>query len=255
VATAVGQGADIVTRITPATFPVETAAGEPFDLLAWLGQSPSPALEWQGWCVYEAQRYAIRVLAVRLPPEVAARARQRKYQQAQKKGRTPSAATVMLADWVLVVTTLASDWTLEEVMRLYRARWQVELVFKRMKQLLHLNQVRSTHRDAVEATIRALLVAWALQEDLVADIRAHLATPPPVRPMVVSTWLLGGLGVETLRQQVHGAWSQARVQHCLPRLRRFLCSRPRRRVHQETMIRAWLEGRRLRQAPAADAAA
>lgn len=130
-----------------------------------------------------------------------------------------------------------------------------QLVFKRMKQLLHLNQVRRTHRDAVEATIRALLVAWALQEDLVADIRAHLATPPPVRPMVVSTWLLGGLGVETLRQQVHGAWSQARVQHCLPRLRRFLCSRPRRRVHQETMIRAWLEGRRLRQAPAADAAA
>ena len=255
VATAVRRGADIVTRITPATFPVETDAGEPFDLLAWLPQSQSPALEWAGWCVHEAQRYALRVLAVRLPPEAAARARQRKYQQAQKKGRTPSAATVALADWVLVVTTLASDWTLEEIMRLYRARWQVELVFKRMKPLLHLNQVRSTQQCTVEATIRALLVAWALPEGLVAEIRALLTTPPPVKPTVVSTGLLVGLGMETVRQQVHGTWSQARLQRCLPRLRRFLCSRPRRRVHQETMIRAWLEGRRLKQAPAADAAA
>jgi len=256
VATAVCQGADVVARITPTTFPVETAAGVPFDLLTWLHQSQSPTREWQGWCIHEAQRYAIRVLAVRLPPEAAARARQRKDHQAQKKGRTPSAATVTLADWVLVVTTLTSDWTLEEVMRLYRARWQVALVFKRMKQLLHLNQVRSTHRRTVEATVRALLVAWALQDGIVAEVRALLATtPPPSRPVVVSTWLLVGLGVETVRQQVHGTWSQARLRRCLPRLRRFLCSRPRRRVHQETSIRAWLEGRRLRQPPVADAAA
>ena len=54
----------------------------------------------------------MRVLAARLPPEAAARARQRKYQQAQKHGRTPSAATLALADWVLVATTLAADWSL-----------------------------------------------------------------------------------------------------------------------------------------------
>ena len=53
-----------------------------------------------------------------------------------------------------------------DVLRLYRARWQVELVFKRMKQLLRFNQLRSTNRTTVEATVRALLVAWALQEDM-----------------------------------------------------------------------------------------
>jgi len=80
----------------------------------------------------------------------------RKYKQAQKHGRTPSAATLALADWVLVATTLAADWTLTDVLRLYRARWQVELVLKRMKQLLRFNQLRSTHRTTVEATVRAL---------------------------------------------------------------------------------------------------
>jgi hypothetical protein len=152
VATAVRQGAEVVLRITPATFPVETAAGQAFALTAWLRQGSAAPQEWQGWCVHDAQRYAVRVLAARLPPEAAARARHRKYQQAQKHGRTPAAATLALADWVLVATTVAADWSLPDVLRLYRARWPVALVFKRMKQLLRFNQLRSTHRTTVEAT-------------------------------------------------------------------------------------------------------
>jgi len=202
----------------------------------------------------------VRVLAARLPPPAAARARQRKYKQAQKKyGRLPSAATVALADWVLVVTTVAADWSLPDILRLYRARWQVELVFKRMKQLLRFNQLRSTHRTTVEATIRALLVAWALQDGIVAELRALLPTAhpdiqpggqpsgqpggQPGVPLAVSTWSLVGLGLETLRHQVQHRWSLARLRTYLPRLRRFLCSRPRRREHQETAVRAWLAGR------------
>jgi len=245
VATAVQQDADVVMRITPATFPVATAAGQAFDLVAWLRQSEATQQEWQGWCVHDGQRYAVRVLAARLPPEAAARARQRKSQQAQKHGRTPSADTLALADWVLVATTLAADWSLRDVLRLYRARWQVELVFKRMKQLLRFNQLRSTHRTTVEATVRALLVAWALQDGIVAEMRALFPSALPDAPLVVSTWSLVGLGLETLRHQVQHRWSQARLRACLPRLRRFLCSRPRRREHQETAVRAWLEGRSL----------
>ena len=252
VALATRQDADVVLRITPATFPVETVAGEAFDLAAWLRQSAAAQQEWQGRCVHDGQRYTVRVLAARLPPEAAARARQRKYKQAQKKyGRTPSAATLALADWVLVATTLAVDWSLADILRLYRARWQVELVFKRMKQLLRFNQLRSTHRTTVEATIRALLVAWALQDGIVAELRALLPlahpgvpsdTQPDV-PLVVSTWSLVGLGLETLRQQVQHQWSLARLRVCLPRLRRFLGSRPRRREHQESTVRAWLAAR------------
>ena len=243
VATAIRQGADVVLRITPATFPVETATGQAFDLPAWLRQGDTTQQEWQGWCVHDAQRYVVRVLAARLPPEAAARARRRKYKQAQKHGRTPSAATLALADWVLVATTLAADWTLTDVLRLYRARWQVELVFKRMKQLLRFNQLRSTHRTTVEATVRALLVAWALQEDLGAEIQALLGSLTSPWPLVLSRWLVTGLGLDTLRHQVQSTWSRARLRLCLARLQRFLCCRPRRRAHQETEVRAWLEGR------------
>src|SRR5713226_3847846 len=102
----------------------------------------------------------------------------------------------------------------------------MELVLKRMKQLLRLHQIRSTHLTSVEATVRALLPTDGLRE-----------------PTPVSRWLLTGVSLDTLRQQVHATWSEARLRACLPRLRRFLASAPRRRRHQESAVRAWLAQR------------
>jgi hypothetical protein len=145
---------------------------------------------------------------------------------------------------LLLITTLAAGtWSTADVLYVYRARWQVELVFKKMKQLLRLNQIRSKHRMSVEATVRALLIAWALQESTTIWLRTLLRTTAAPEHVVVRSWLLIGLGLETLRLQVQGRWSEARLQTCLPRLHRFLCSRPRRRGHQESAVRTWLEQR------------
>lgn len=161
-ANAVRQDADVVLRITPATFPVVTAAGEAFDLAAWLRQSEAAQQECQGQCVHDTQRYAVRVLAARLPPEAAARARQRKYKQAQKHGRTSSEATLALADWVVVATTLAADWSLHGVLRLYRARWQVELFHKTVKQHLGFEDVATSGFDSVISHVHWVYCAYIL---------------------------------------------------------------------------------------------
>jgi hypothetical protein len=249
VATVVRQQADGVFRIHPSTFPLEDAAGQPIDLLRWLRRHGAAVRSRPAWCRWHGQRYAVRVIAAKLPPAEARAARKRKRQTAKDHGRQITLATLRGASWVLLVTTLPADtWSDSDVLGLYRARWQVELVYKRMKQVLHLNQIRSKQREPVEATVRLLLIAWALHEDEAAQIRALLPCGLPAAawepmPPVVSSWLLTGLCVETLRQQVRGQWSQARLRACLPRLRRFLCSRARRRVHQETDVRAWLERR------------
>jgi hypothetical protein len=119
----------------------------------------------------------------------------------------------------------------------------MELVFKKMKQLLRLNQIRSKHRTSVEATVRALVIAWALHESTTTWLRTLLTATASSESVVVSSWLVSGLGLETLRQQVQGRWSEARLQACLPRLHRFLCSRLRRRGHQESTVRTWLDQR------------
>ena len=75
-----------------------------------------------------------------------------------------------------------------------------------------------------------------------AEIRAHLPTGALTGPRPVSSGRLTGLGLDPLRQQVQGPWSQARLQACLPPVHRFLVLTPRRREYQETAVRAGLTG-------------
>jgi hypothetical protein len=170
---------------------------------------------------------------------------------ASQHGRAVGDAALFLCGWMLLLTTLSDDtWSVEELLWLYRARWQVELLFKRMKQLLQLRRIRSSSCAGAEATIRALLVAWLLQEATNRELHTLLAGlyPAPwasdtlaMTSEVVSRWTVTVVSLETLRQQVGGQWSEARVRDCLPQLRRFLVSRSRR-PHQETEVRALLTG-------------
>ena len=248
VAIVVKQQADAVLRIAPSTFPLEDRQGREVEVLKWLRSKGKSVRSKVCWCRWEGKRYQVRLIARRLPPEVAEQARQRKVQRARDKGKTVTEETVYLAGWVVLITTLPQrEWSDAQVLQLYRARWQAELVYKRMKQLLRLNQIRSTTAAGAQATVRALLVAWALQEEEASQVReqlrqaqAELAAQLQTEPLAVSSWVLTGLCVETLRLQGQGQWSAARLHACVPRLRRFLCSHRSRRMHQETAMRAWL---------------
>ena len=193
VATAVRQQADVVVRIHPATFPLETEAGQPCNVLRWLRHPGGAEREWRGWCRWAGQRYPVRLVAAKLDPTATRRARCRARRKAQKAGRTLTTPTLAVAGWLLLITTLdTGTWSTADVLYIYRARWQVELVFKKMKQLLRLNQIRSKHLTSVEATVRALLIAWALHEDTTTLLRTLLSTSTPPEMTVLSSWLLLG---------------------------------------------------------------
>src|SRR6266849_5202942 len=97
VATAVRQQADVVVRIHPATFPLETEAAQPCNVLRWLRQRGSPERDWHGWCRWEGRRYAVRLVAAKLDPAATRRARRRTRRKAQKAGRTLTAPTLAVA--------------------------------------------------------------------------------------------------------------------------------------------------------------
>ena len=263
-ATAQRMGADVLFPFTPSTCPLEKGSGQALDVVAWLRQDGPSIRSRSAWWSYEGARGQVRIIAKRLCEHERRAAERRLYRNAQQHGRAVSALALFLCGWLLLLTSLAAEsWTNAELLWLYRARWQVELLFKRLKQLLRLGRVRATSRAGAEASIRALLLAWLLQEQASHELRAllpRLSRAPSEAeaqlertPAVLSSWTVTLLSLETLRQQVLGSWTEARVRACLERLQRFLVSRSSR-PHQESEIRAWLTGMRQRQPPGARAA-
>lgn len=230
-------------RVCLATFPLEHDDGRPFDAAIWVLTQHANLAEWQGWCRFEGQRYRVRLIASKLPKDKVAAARKRKTRKAHKAGRTITHRTLQLAGWLLLITTLEASWSASDVLRLYRARWQIELVFKRLKQLLRVAALRCHDQAGVEATVRALLIAWVLQEQVSVELRSLLPDGAADPSHAASSWLVTGLSVATMQAQVRGMWTVERIWACVPRLERFLVSSPRKRRQAEAEVRHWLDER------------
>jgi hypothetical protein len=259
------QQAQVVVRIHPQSFPLLAQDGQPFEVVAWLKLLNAGEHSRLLHFVWQGQSYPVRLIACALSPEAAARARETKRKKASKNQRRLTEETLLLAGWVLLISNLpASAWSNQQVLALYRARWQTELLYKRMKQVLRLNHLRSHRQESNEATLLALLVAWALQEQEAEHARVLLAqaaaccqeqeaaaAQTDARPNggdrqaaalepPISCWLLTGLCLQTLRQVVQGYWTLERLRLCLPAQQRFVRGSPRTRRQQEQLIRALL---------------
>jgi hypothetical protein len=108
--------------------------GVSVELLRWLAQQPGPFVD-QPILLGQEQRLPCRLIAWRLPPEQANRRRQKLRQETRRKrSQEPSAERLAWCDWTILVTSVpAALLTPPEAAVLYRARWQVELLFKRWK--------------------------------------------------------------------------------------------------------------------------
>ncbi len=139
---AAGRRLDVVAHL-------RRAGGAPVDLPVALGTTA---------------RVPARLLAVRVPQAVADERRRRLWVAARKKGQMVSQARLRWADWTLSVTNApATLLTLDEAQILYRARWQIELLFKLWKQHGHVDEWRSTKPWRILCEVYAKLLAVVVQ--------------------------------------------------------------------------------------------
>jgi hypothetical protein len=108
--------------------------GMAVEVLGWLAKQPRPFVD-VSILLGQEQRLPCRLIAWRLPRKQANRRRRKLRQETmKKKGREPSAERFAWCDWTILVTNVPGDLlTPQEAAVLYRARWQVELLFKRWK--------------------------------------------------------------------------------------------------------------------------
>jgi hypothetical protein len=125
------RGADLVVRFTPHNLPLEDEQGKALSVVRWLKGRHAPAgrvCSWPVWIKHGGQRIALRWIALRLSEQQRQAAQRRKKRSAGKKQQQVQPDTLYLAGWVLLVTTLPSEhWSDQQVLRLYQARWHVEL--------------------------------------------------------------------------------------------------------------------------------
>jgi hypothetical protein len=145
--------------------------GERLDVLDWLNEQPGPFVDQQVLMGTE-RKVPCRVMAWRVPEEVANRRRQKLIAEARRKdGRTPSRERLAWCDWMILVTNVPKEMlTAKEAAVLYRARWQIELLFKRWKSLGLIAELSGSTVARQLIRVWSRLLAVLLQHWLVTSV-------------------------------------------------------------------------------------
>ncbi|MFN8515714.1 MAG: IS4 family transposase [Chloroflexia bacterium] len=160
------QGVSWLSRWQAGTT-VATAAGEPQELLALLTAGEASTVD-RPVLLGAQQRLPVRLLAARVPQEVADERRRRLRAAARDKGRAVSATRLRLCEWTVFLTNVPlAQLTLREALVLARARWQIELLFKLWKSHLRVDEWRSANPWRILTEVYAKLLAALVQHWLV----------------------------------------------------------------------------------------
>lgn len=109
-------------------------------------------------------RLPARLLAIRVPQEVADQRRRRLREEARRRGKAVSKARLILADWTILVTNVPPELlSLREALVLARVRWQIELIFKLWKSHGQIDEWRSRKPWRILCEVYAKLTAMIVQ--------------------------------------------------------------------------------------------
>jgi hypothetical protein len=170
------HGAEVMVRYNRGALPLYDTNGVVIDVLGKLAKlsKPGRTRAWKAFVHPEHhERIEGRLCAVRLPREKAdeARARLRREQ-----GSELTDESLAMADFVVVFTTVGSDeLSLNQILELYRLRWQIELDFKRDKSTTGLDLLPNFLPETIESWIYAKLLLHQILRKL-AD--SESAFPP-----------------------------------------------------------------------------
>lgn len=164
-------GGDVVVRLNTTSFPLLTQKGQPFDLLEHLRQlEVTKPGEWPVEFEYKKNRFPMRLCALRKSRTAAELAKRKLARMASKRGEKLQQRTLEAAEYIFVLTSLAAkEYDAAAVLELYRARWQVELVFKRMKSLMRLGHLPKYSDESSRAWIEGKLLSALLIERLLSS--------------------------------------------------------------------------------------
>jgi len=139
------QGGGHVVIRSRWTLDLQTQAGNRLDMLSLLDTLGSDEIgDWPMRLEYQGKKYSLRLVAIRKSTHATEKTKRELRREARKKGRTLKRETMRAAGYIVVVTDIPSEeLSCIQVLELYRLRWQIELMFKRLKSILGFDRLRA----------------------------------------------------------------------------------------------------------------
>ena len=170
------QKAWVTVRLNPQGIVLHTSRQTLFPLLERLRpmQRPGQVAAWKVWIPLEGREpLAARLCVVRKSNAAIALAVKRLRRAASKEQRTLQPETLVYAEYVMVLTTFPEEkFSPRLILEGYRFRWQVELVFKRFKQIAELGHLPKQDPDSSQAWLYGKLFVALLTEKLIQQAGA-----------------------------------------------------------------------------------
>jgi hypothetical protein len=163
-------------RLNAQGIKLQTESGGSFPLLARLKplQRPGEVAVWQVQVPYENRPPVLARLCVLRKSQAAMAAAVKKLRsKASRLGTELQPETLVYAEYVMVLTTWPEDrFPAGAVLEWYRFRWQIELVFKRFKQIAELGHLPKHHDDSAKAWLYGKLLVALLTEKVIQQANA-----------------------------------------------------------------------------------
>ena len=168
------HGADTIVRLNLHAVPLQTPKGARFDFLSRLRRLKIGEVgEWNAvlpGAKPTSGGLAVRVCALKKSEEAAEKTRKKVRRIASRKGQKLKPETLEAAGYVMVLTTTTSAvLPAARVLDIYRARWQIELAFKRMKSIIGLGHLPKIDEDSARAWLHGKLFVSLLTEAIINE--------------------------------------------------------------------------------------
>ena len=162
-------GCKVCVRLNYGTLKLFTETGKPLGLISKLRQlrRGGESAEWR--CAIKSSDDGSlvkgRACAIRKTEAQIAEAMKRQRHIAGKKQRRPNGDTLFVNEYIILFTTFEPDkYPLRKILEIYRWRWQIELLFKRLKSLIQLGHLPTKGDESSRAWLYGKLFSALLIE-------------------------------------------------------------------------------------------
>jgi hypothetical protein len=163
----------LTVRLNPQGLRINDPQERPFDLLKRLS-TVKKAQRVMCWPVKIPGRtgkgpISGRICVIRKSKAAIEQAKRKLRRKASKNGTKLQSETLIFAEYVMVFTTFPEEtYSALRVLESYRIRWQIELVFKRFKQIANLGHLPKQDEKSSQAWLYGKLFVALLTEKLMA---------------------------------------------------------------------------------------